>query len=61
MLLSKAGIKNARLYVQGFNLHTFTKSQSLDPEVVAGATPSNNLFVIFPTGQQYTMGVTLTF
>lgn len=61
MLLSRAGIKNARLYLQGFNLHTFTKSQSLDPEVVAGATPSNNLFVIFPTGQQYTMGVTLTF
>ncbi|MFT3902487.1 MAG: TonB-dependent receptor [Niabella sp.] len=62
-LLEKANIKNARVYVSGNNLLTFTKYTGYDPEI--GGTGGGWLFSIdrgiYPQARSYMVGVNLTF
>jgi len=49
---SRVGLGGGRMYVQGTNLHTWTKYPGLDPEVVeSGAT--------YPNATQFTLGLEL--
>ncbi len=65
-LLSKAGIKNLRVYLSGYNLLTFAKLKNLDPER-AGDNPAipgynqslDNL--AYPVNKTYTLGVIIKF
>lgn len=56
MLLSKLGIKKARLYFNGYNLLTFTGIKYLDPE-----HPSDTYGCLYPLTKTYNIGVNLTF
>jgi TonB-linked SusC/RagA family outer membrane protein len=51
-LFSRAGINGGRLYVQGLNLHTWTKFPGLDPEVQEGGST-------WPQSLQFTAGIEL--
>jgi TonB-linked SusC/RagA family outer membrane protein len=52
-LLSKAGIRSAQVYVQGYNLLTITKFTGLDPEVQGTSSG------MVPQYRNYTLGVQL--
>ncbi|GAA4793192.1 TonB-dependent receptor [Olivibacter ginsenosidimutans] len=56
-LTNKIGIANARIYVNGTNLLTFSKYKIADPEVNNYGTRGWEL----PIGKTYTFGVELTF
>ena len=67
-VLSKVGISNARVYVQGTNLFTITDYNGIDPEIgtLSPSLPSANLdlgvdFGSFPLARTYTLGVSLDF
>lgn len=55
-LLSKVGIKRARLYFSGYNLLTFTNIKYLDPE-----HPSDSYGYLYPLTKTYNVGLNLTF
>jgi hypothetical protein len=56
------GISNARFYVTGRNLATFTGYSGIDPEVdTAGLTPGVDDRFKYPTTRAYTVGLNLTF
>jgi TonB-linked SusC/RagA family outer membrane protein len=64
-LLSKAGIKNFRVYLSGYNLLTFTGLPNVDPER-AGADPATNStpyvdFYSYPINKTYTLGAVIKF
>ena len=55
-------VANARLYVSGRNLATFTGYKGMDPEVsTAGLTPGNDTRDQYPTTRMFTAGMTLSF
>ena len=54
-LLSKAGVKNAAIYIQGFNLLTFSKFKLWDPEL---NTQNGNTY---PNVRTITAGINLKF
>ena len=55
-------VSNARVYVTGRNLVTFTGYSGIDPEVnTSGLTPGIDDRFKFPTTRTYTVGVDLTF
>lgn len=56
---SKIGMKGLTVFVQGINLHTFTKYNGQDPEAVGIA--SNVSIGRFPNARQYSAGINLTF
>ena len=64
-LLKMPFISKARLYVQGQNIHTFTKYDGLDPEI--GGTINNYSWVsgvdqgFYPRPRTWVIGVNLTF
>ncbi len=63
-LLSKAGIKDFRVYVSGYNLLTFTPLKNVDPERPGSAGSSSTNFIDFyndPITKTYTGGVRLKF
>ena len=63
-LSQRIGIQNARVYVTGANLYTFTGYQGYDPEV---STSGDNLlaqrsdFGTYPVARSYTFGINLSF
>ncbi len=64
-LTSKAGIKNLRVYLSGYNLLTFTGLKNLDPER-AGDNPEINKtpyldFLAYPVNKTYTIGAIIKF
>jgi TonB-linked SusC/RagA family outer membrane protein len=55
-------IKNARVYVAGLNLYTFTKYKGIDPEVNrVGTAPGLDERDKYPTTRTYTIGANITF
>lgn len=55
-------VSNARIYVTGRNLATFTGYSGIDPEVnTADLTPGVDSRFKFPTTRTYTVGLNLTF
>jgi TonB-linked SusC/RagA family outer membrane protein len=61
-VISRLGMESVRVYVQAFNLLTFTKFDGIDPEVVlqnndVGASS----YGVFPVGKQISGGISLTF
>ncbi|UXX81280.1 TonB-dependent receptor [Reichenbachiella carrageenanivorans] len=66
-LISKIGLRHARVYVQGTNLITLTGYEGIDPEIGSIATGgSQNLnlgvdFGSFPVAKTYTMGLSIDF
>lgn len=64
-LLSRAGIKNLRVYLSGYNLLTFTGLANVDPER-AGADPTTNSvpyvdYYSYPVNKTYTVGAVIKF
>jgi TonB-linked SusC/RagA family outer membrane protein len=64
-LTSKAGIKNLRVYLSGYNLLTFSGLDNVDPER-AGADPTTNStpyvdFYSYPINKTYTIGAVIKF
>jgi hypothetical protein len=64
-LLSKAGIKNLRVYLSGYNLLTFTGLTYADPER-GGPNPDINStpwvdFYSYPVNKTYTLGASIKF
>ena len=55
-ILSKAGLKRARIYFSGYNMLTFTKLKYLDPE-----HPSDTWGYLYPLTKTYNIGINLTF
>ena len=54
------GMTNARLYVSGHNLHTFTKYSGYDPDVNSNGTENLNLstdYYAYPRARTFTLGV----
>lgn len=59
---NKKYITNARVYVAGLNLYTFTGYQGIDPEVNrVGLSPGLDERDKYPTTRTYTFGFNLTF
>lgn len=56
-LLSKAKIEEARFFLQGINLWTYTKYNGLDPEV----NSIGNTYGTYPNSKQITAGINVTF
>jgi TonB-dependent starch-binding outer membrane protein SusC len=55
-------VSNARIYLSGRNLYTFTGYKGLDPEVnVTGLAPGNDSRDSYPTTRRFTVGATLSF
>jgi TonB-dependent starch-binding outer membrane protein SusC len=55
-------VSNARIYLSGRNLHTFTGYKGLDPEVnVTGLAPGNDSRDTYPTTRMFTVGATVSF
>lgn len=60
-IIGKVGLSQARLFLQGNNLYTWTKFAGYDPEFyVVGSNTSSNVGVI-PTAKSYYFGVQLSF
>ena len=55
-LLNKMFLDNAKVYVQGINLLTFTNYTGLDPEFTGGSQTG-----IFPPSKNFTVGVQFGF
>ena len=69
-LLDRAHIKNARIFLMGNNLVTFTKYSGLDPELGASFSPSGfsgvtargiDVVSQYPQVRTYSIGIDLTF
>jgi hypothetical protein len=64
-IIAKAGVKNLRVYVSGYNLLTFTPLKFVDPERPGnngGAAASNGIeFYNYPINRTYTLGVNIKF
>jgi hypothetical protein len=61
-LVSKAKLRNARIYVQGNNLLTFTRYSGADPEVSVFAntnTAQGTDFLTFPQSKIVVVGINL--
>lgn len=59
-ILSKANIRNLRVFVQGVNLLTWTKFDGIDPEVIANNnTTGVSTFGTYPQGRQFSAGINL--
>jgi hypothetical protein len=56
LLFSKTGVKNLRLYVNAYNLLTFTGVKGLDPEKT-----SETYGYLYPLNRTFNFGGTLTF
>ena len=59
-LLAGRGFDNARLYVTGHNLHTFTKYTGYDPDVNSNGTSNIDLgtdYYAYPRARTFTFGV----
>jgi len=60
--LTRFAISDARIYVSGRNLYTFTGYKGMDPEVsFSGLDPGSDQRDKFPTTRTFTLGVNLTF
>lgn len=64
-LVSKAGIKNLRVYLSGYNILTFTGLKNVDPERT-GADPTTDStpyvdFYSYPVNKTYSLGVVIKF
>ena len=61
--LKKIHIANARFYISGFNLLTFSKFKLFDPEVGNGITSSDGRYdgSAYPPSRIYSLGLNLTF
>lgn len=59
-ILSSIGLRNARIFVQGVNLLTWTKFDGIDPEVVSNnnATGASS-FGTYPLGRQFSAGINI--
>ena len=64
-LIRKAGIKELRIYFNGYNLLTFTKLKNMDPEHPGGAGgPSDNTVYNnyrYPNNKTYNLGASIKF
>ncbi|WP_373073785.1 SusC/RagA family TonB-linked outer membrane protein [Zeaxanthinibacter enoshimensis] len=63
-ILSKLGLATAQLYVQGQNLHTFTKYSGLNPEIQAGTESDPTLGFdggYMPVARTITLGFNVSF
>ncbi len=64
-LVSKAGVKNLRVYVSGYNLLTFTGLKNVDPERIGNDPSTTNIpyvdFYSYPVNKIYTLGAVLKF
>ncbi len=63
-LLSKAGVKDLRLFLSGYNLLTFTGLKNVDPERPGAAGGSSTNYIDFyndPITKTYTIGAKLKF
>jgi hypothetical protein len=66
-LISKAGIENLRIYLQGTNLLTFTKYSGLDPDVTnqimgdSGDLTKGVDFFHWPVSKQFLFGINVSF
>ena len=68
-LTSRIGISNARIFVTGQNLWTYSPmfkiTKNLDPEVIEGADPEMNVNsgngMAYPMLKTYTLGINVTF
>lgn len=59
-LFAMRGMSNARLYVSGHNLHTFTKYTGYDPDVNSNGTSNIDLgtdYYAYPRARTFTLGV----
>ena len=54
-IISKASVRNAKIYVSGMNLLLFDKIKNYDPEIV------NDLGLYYPSTRVYNIGIKLTF
>jgi TonB-linked SusC/RagA family outer membrane protein len=55
-MLKRFGIQGVRVYVNGYNLYTFTKVRALDPE-----RPSENYGYMYPINRTINVGGSITF
>lgn len=63
-LLAKAGIKNLRVYLSGYNLLTFTGLKNVDPERPGsqGGASTNAIDIYnYPINKTYTLGASIKF
>ncbi len=61
---NRVGIKNLRIYVNGYNLLTFTGLDNIDPErpgSSGGASNSSIAFYNYPINRTYNVGATIKF
>ncbi len=56
-ILTRTGLRNVKVYVQGQNLFTITNYSGFDPEALL----SGNEFFRYPVGRSYSGGIELTF
>lgn len=62
--LAKVGIQHMRVYVNGYNLLTFTGLDNIDPErpgTSGGASNSSVAFYNYPVNRTYNVGATIKF
>jgi TonB-linked SusC/RagA family outer membrane protein len=61
-LTQKAGLQNARIYVSGHNLHTFTSFSGYNPDVNSNGSSSSigagTDFYAYPLARTYSVGIT---
>lgn len=66
-VLKKVGLSSVRLYVSGFNLHTFTKYPGADPELGGNYSYDNysgagvDRILTYPVPRSYIFGTQITF
>jgi TonB-linked SusC/RagA family outer membrane protein len=65
-VVSKIGLSNARIYLQGQNLFTITKYSGIDPEVTSvGSTPGSTVLGVdqgnYPMSKMYQIGLNFGF
>jgi hypothetical protein len=63
-IISKANIKDLRVYLSGYNLLTFTGLKNVDPErpgTAGGASTSTVDFYNYPVNKIYTIGASIKF
>lgn len=60
-LLAKVGINKVRFYLNGENLHTFTKYRGFSPEVAGGSITGGVDKEAYPLSTVYSFGVNLNF
>jgi hypothetical protein len=60
--LSKVGLTNARVYVQGLNLFTSTKYSGNDPDINTGSDQAMGIdYGAYPVVKTYTLGLNIGF